>query len=343
MKFTLFHCFRCVTKLVIIVHKGQDDYLHRRIARCISEGLCEEDQDFLKQSLWKEQWKTVIQLTERKRKEANEVPRIDQSCTVQRAQTTGATGSSENVPAVQVHGSDQNEEIYCKWLDIMFVISAKNSIAKMKKHEWKTKNMMMILGDLIRPWNKIVGKVAEVRDKVSEKNRLEKCKGGNKTSKRSEVLQKVTDIEKKLLEKSEEEAKSKIAEEDQSSDVGNIEKKLLEKSEEESDCEIVEEDLPSDWDNTLEHFGYIGKKLLEKNRIKEKAKRKLAEENQTRDWKNIFKESGDILYSLEGVVKIGRARAIQLTTAARNKNKEAVLGEMEIVESEDDGEEIDRR
>jgi hypothetical protein len=163
------------------------------------------------------------------------------------------------------------------------------SSAEMKKEEWKKKNMMMILEDLIRPWNKIIGKVAEVSEKVSEKNRLEKCKGGNVTSEWSLVLQEVTAIEKKLLEKSEEEAKSKMAEEDQS-----------------SDCK-----------NSFEDVVYIEKKLLEKS-----------------DWDNIFEKNGDILYLLEGAGKITRARAIQLETAARNKNKEAVFGEMEIVESE---------
>jgi hypothetical protein len=291
--------------LVIIFDESNYFQLQSKIARCISEGLCKEDQDFPKQNIWKEQWQKVKQLLDRQDHEyavalffhAIECEenqnsdfkqvvtesktfaeqQTEQSCTgaspVQRAQTTGATESSEKVRAVQVHGSDQNGEIFIPWLEIMYVISAKKSIAEMKKQELKKKKMMI----LIRPWNKIVEKVAQVREKVSEKNQVaqvEKCKGRYMTSEWSQVLENVTDIEKKLLEKSEEEADSKHADDDQTS-----------------------------------------------------------------DWDNIFEKSGDILFLLESAGKIGRAKTVQLAKVARNKNKEAVLGEMEIEieESEDDG------
>ena len=56
---------------------------------------------------------------------------------VQRAPITDSKESLDKVREVQVHGSDQNEWIYITWLEIMFVISAKKSIAKMKTQEWK--------------------------------------------------------------------------------------------------------------------------------------------------------------------------------------------------------------
>ncbi len=124
-----------------------------RISRCISEGLCKEDQDFLKQTIWKEQWKRVIYLPEINSRKVNRnevaqslqaseyednqnsyfnetLERVTESETFAEeqtnqsftVQTTDATGSSENVRAIQVHGSDQNEDLYITWSEIMFLI-----------------------------------------------------------------------------------------------------------------------------------------------------------------------------------------------------------------------------
>ncbi len=46
MKLILLPCFRCVIKLVIIFGDEHYDKWQSRISRCISEGLCEEDQGF---------------------------------------------------------------------------------------------------------------------------------------------------------------------------------------------------------------------------------------------------------------------------------------------------------
>jgi hypothetical protein len=46
MKLIMLPCFRCVTKLVIIFCVESYGRHQSRISRCISEGLCEEDQGF---------------------------------------------------------------------------------------------------------------------------------------------------------------------------------------------------------------------------------------------------------------------------------------------------------
>ncbi len=264
-----------------------------------------EDHGLLKQNIWRNEWKRVIQLAGRKAHENvvawffhsieckenqnsdfKEVvtesetfaeEQIDQSYTgaspVQRAQTTESTEILEKVQEEQVHGSDQIEGLYTEWLEIMFEISAKKSIDEKKEtkiQNQKTINERKILEaqtqDCFQIFYAIIG---QVKAKVKEK-----CEGGNMTSEWSEVLENVGDIEKKFLKKCEEEANS-------------------------------------------EH----------------------TEKDQTSDWEEIFEKGGDILYLLEAAGKIERARAIQLAEVAREKNKKAVFGKMEIEGSDDDGEE----
>jgi hypothetical protein len=309
MKLILLPCFRCVTKLVIIFGDEQYDKYQSRISRCISEGLCEEDQGFPTflmhmKNPWKREWKRVLQLiVERKGRKVDEnecaqsvqasecegnknsdlekvtesetfaEEQTEQSWTrgasqVQRAQTTDST--EEKVQEEQVHGSDQNKRLFIKWLEIMFVISAKRSIAKLKRkkiQKQKTKIKMIVLEHLTFGCYHLSPQFRQV---LNEVHMMELRSKGNMAKEWFEVSNETG----KLLRKSKEEANSKHKKKDQ-----------------------------------------------------------------TNDWDEIYKKGKDILYLLEAAGKINRVTAIQLAMAARDKNKKALFGEMEIEGSEDDGEE----
>jgi hypothetical protein len=311
MKLILLPCFRCVTKLVIIFNEESYDKYRSRISRCISEGLCEEDQGFPTflmdmKNPWKRVWKRVMQLAGRKSEKVNgnevalsvtaiecgenqnsDLEKVSESETIaddqteqswtrgashiQRAQIADST--EEKVQEEQVHGRDQIEGLYIEWLEIMFEISAKKSIAEKKEtkiQNQKTINERKILEEQTLDWYQIFSTIHwQVKAKV-----IENCKGGKMTSEWSEVLE----------------------------NVGNIEKKLIKKCEEEANSEHTEKDQTSDWDE-------------------------------------IFEKSGDILSLIGAAGKIERARAIQLAMAARDKDKKSLFGDMEMEGSEDDGEE----
>ncbi len=181
------------------------------------------------EKLWEKEWKKVMQLAERKERIVNG---SEVSLSVQASECEGnqnsdlekVTGSetfAELFLKGQAHGSDQNERLYVKWLEIMFEISAKKSIAEKKEtkiQNEKTIKERYILEEQTQDWSQIFSTIHwQVKLKVEEK-----CRGGKMTSEWSEVLEKIEDIQKKLKKKREEEAKSEHSEKDQTSDWDEI-------------------------------------------------------------------------------------------------------------------------
>jgi len=281
-----------------------------------------EDLGLLKQSIWKKEWKRVIQIAERKSEKVNgnEVAhsvqagecegnqnsdfneildkvtesethaedQTEQSWTrgassVQRALTTDST--AERVQEAQVYESDENEGLYIKWLEIMFEISAKKSNAEMKKKEIQKQKRI----------NEMLGTVAKIKKKKTQIRITENMRKilENLTHDWDAIFEKVTEVQEEVSEKS-----------------------LVAK------CEGG--NMTSEWSEVLENVGNIEKKLKKKR--EEEANSEHTEKDQTSDWDEIFDKGGDILYLLEAAGKIERATAIQLAMAARDKHKKALFG-----------------